>query len=459
MMTLPSILGIVVFLVGPPLVALVLIAQPRWRPFFAGLLAFSTCFIMKPFYQEVFFQEYRGVDRGFGVTITDVLFFGFALFLGSAGGTRKKVWWPYNTGIYLLLILMEGVSLIGSPVPLLGAFSLHKFLRGLVLFWVVVNLIQEKKDLKPLLVGLVAAIVFQFLVVFVEKYVLQAEVVRSNGTFPHPNSLAMYMNMLIPIFLALLLVGTGSRNQDIGCAVAALLGTICVIFSKSRASLALLSATLVFVPAMTFSFRPSKRVIGLSTAGFLVLVLVGAAAAPRILNRFMNAPSESAETRAFFNSAALQMAADHPFGVGFNAFAWSLTNTDYYWLMYPDKVNVDHPQAFRDSPGGKDRLGTAHHVYLLFAAETGWYGMAVFILLLLRFLWKNYYEYVRARDYQYKAILVGLLAGVLTLHFQGLLEWIFRQTQVFYLFLLLTGMMVAIGRLQKRPRRPVPALL
>ena len=31
---------------------------------------------------------------------------------------------------------------------------------------------------------------------------------------------------------------------------------------------------------------------------------------------------------------------------------------------------------------------------------------------------------------------------------QGLLEWIFRQTQVFYLFFILSGLMIAIERIR-----------
>jgi hypothetical protein len=43
---------------------------------------------------------------------------------------------------------------------------------------------------------------------------------------------------------------------------------------------------------------------------------------------------------------------------------------------------------------------------------------------------------------------LGMLVGFLTLHLQGLLEWVFRQTQVMYLFFILSGLMVASERIR-----------
>ncbi|MDD3472248.1 MAG: hypothetical protein PHS86_05665, partial [Syntrophaceae bacterium] len=58
----------------------------------------------------------------------------------------------------------------------------------------------------------------------------------------------------------------------------------------------------------------------------------------------------------------------------------------------------------------------------------------------------------RTRNDYYQAILLGLFVGFSTLHLQGFLEWIFRQTQVFYLFCALSGLLVATGRIIKESR-------
>jgi len=196
--------------------------------------------------------------------------------------------------------------------------------------------------------------------------------------------------------------------------------------------------------------RPTLRRLAFVFIGSIGVIIMGALTAPKIIQRFQSASIQSEQTRGYFNQAVHAMANDHMFGVGLNAYAWVLANTDYYWYVYPkiyDDGAIDLDE-FRYSERGESRLGTAHHIYYLMAAETGWYGMWAFILFLSRFYWRNIRLYFPTKDPFYKAIFLGLLVGSSTLHMQGLLEWIFRQTQVFYLFFILSGLMIAIERIR-----------
>ncbi len=96
-LTPASLGGITVGLFGPIIVARYLQWMPQQRNLLFGLMVFSTCHIKKPFYQEVFFVLYRGVDRGFGVTIPDVMFIGFFLFILIGGYKRRIIIWPNNS--------------------------------------------------------------------------------------------------------------------------------------------------------------------------------------------------------------------------------------------------------------------------------------------------------------------------------------------------------------------------
>ena len=359
-------------------------------------------------------------------------------------------------GPYMLLTLIGAASLVGSAVPYYGLFTLHKFLRGMVLYWVVVNMVRDREDLFAVLRGLFASSVFQLWMVLYGKYVTGEHVNRVVGSFPHPNSLAMYVDVITPIALAVLMVGSGRKWMDVLAAAAVMAGVVCVIFTKSRAALAIMSLTLVMAPPITFLLKPSKRQVGLMAAGLVILSAIGAMAAPKLIKRFNEAPKESAETRVYFNNAALAMAADHPLGTGLNSYSWMLANTHYYWYVYPDKrKEVRNPREFRYSKHGVSRLGTCHHIYLLFAAETGWFGMYVFLLWISRFLLFNLVLFFRARDRLLKAILLGMLLGFWTLHTQGLLEWIFRQTAVFYEFFLVSGTLVAMRRMIPMAHAPL----
>jgi hypothetical protein len=451
-MKLASVLGIATFLIGVPAVLVSLLVYPNLRRPLLALMAFATCYVKKPLYMEVFFVSYRGVDRGFGVNVPDLIFFGFFLWILLGRSGEKIVWWPYNTILWQLLIVVSVLSLIQSAEPYYGLFTLHKFVRGYLLYWVTVNLVRTREDAEAVVYGVLAAVVLETGIVLWAKYVTHTVVNRSIGSFPHPNTLAMYVDLIIPMVLALLLAGGFSKRGSAWAVVAIAGGLVCVIFSKSRASLVIAAAALAGVTGLSILLKPSGRKFAVALAGFLVFDIMGLLAAPKIIERFQKAPEASEETRVYFNSAARAMANDRLFGVGLNSFSWALANTDYYWYMYAEeRENVKDEDEFRESKMGQSRLGTAHHIYYLFAAETGWPGMVVFIMFIARYYIHNVILLIRARDEYYQAILLGLLMGFTTLHLQGLLEWIFRQTQVFYLFCLLSGLMVACGPLLKRP--------
>jgi len=127
-------MGIVTFFAGVPFVTGALYALPRLRRIMLGLMVFTTCHIKKPFYMEVFFEAYRGVDRGFAVTIPDLLFFGFFFWLIMGGSGQKLILWPTNSTLWALLIGVSVLSLIGAKMPYYGLFTIHKFIRGLLLY-------------------------------------------------------------------------------------------------------------------------------------------------------------------------------------------------------------------------------------------------------------------------------------------------------------------------------------
>lgn len=449
-MTVASLLGIATFLLGVPFVTGALYALPQLRRLMLGIMVFTTCHVKKPFYMEVFFEAYRGVDRGFAVTIPDLLFFGFFFWLLMGGSHQKLILWPYNSTLWLLLIAISFLSLMGAKMPYYGLFTIHKFIRALILYWVIVNIVRDRKDVDIVLTALIAAVLFQGLNVFFDKYLTRAVVNRSVGSFPHPNTLAMYIDLIIPTILSLILSGFLTKMKNRWAAAALFAGMLCVVFSKSRAALVIMIGALCGVAIISILIKPTARKMKIIFIGFLLVDMVGVAVAPRVIKRFQSAPEASEQTRKYFNYAAQAMARDNLFGTGINSYSWMLENTDYYWYVYPDALNtVDDPDEFKESKQGQSRLGTAHHIYLLFAAETGWAGMCIFVLFIGRFYLCNIMLLFKTHNEYYQTILLGLLLGFTTLHLQGLLEWIFRQTQVLYLFFLLSGLMVAIGNMPK----------
>ncbi|HEX9166533.1 MAG TPA: hypothetical protein VF862_11545, partial [Gemmatimonadales bacterium] len=131
-----------------------------------------------------------------------------------------------------------------------------------------------------------------------------------------------------------------------------------------------------------------------------------------------------------FNAAADQMLRDHPLGIGFNQFSWALSNVP----RYRDNLVV---------MANEDQGGVAHHIYRLTAAELGWPGLVLFLGVVGRFLWLALRAGWRHRTLEGSLLAMAGL-GFAALHLSGFLEWGFRITPIFYLFLVMGGFAVAL---------------
>ena len=129
------------------------------------------------------------------------------------------------------------------------------------------------------------------------------------------------------------------------------------------------------------------------------------------------------------------MARDHFFGVGLNNYSYVVNNTAYAGYI----------------PLASDR-GIVHNVYLLHASELGWLGLAAFVLVIGRFLWLAIRFVARRRDDITSSMAIGILAGMVALWTQSLLEWLFRQTYITVEFFLLAGLLAALPRVARRTR-------
>jgi len=443
--TIETAVGILLLLGGPLVVAGLLFVMPAARRPLLGLLAFSTCHIQRPWFKDLFFVPYRGVDRGFGVTIPDLLFLGLGIYL-VISRSYVRGWRPPNRWPYRALVAVAAIGLLPALHPSYGMFTLWKLVRAGVLYTVVAHVLRSRRDVRALILGLAAAVAFQGATVLLDKYVTGRVVYRALGSFPHPNSLAGYVNMLLPVLLALLLLRRDGWRGWLGTTALAL-GAVAVLFTRSRMGLLLMIGALGITGLLALGRGFSPRRLVIASAALLVATVVGIFAAPSVIRRFESAPKESAETRAHFNAAAKSMANNRIFGVGLNGFCWAITNVDeYYWLVYEDKREVDDPEEFRASHVGSLRLGTVHSTYYLFASETGWVGMGFFVIWIARNLWIVCRAAVRARDPFDKSVMQGIAVGFVTLHIQGFVEWVLPQVQVLFLFMILSGTVAALDR-------------
>lgn len=186
------------------------------------------------------------------------------------------------------------------------------------------------------------------------------------------------------------------------------------------------------VIALTLYDRIQPRKIQVLLMLFVLSIPVVVKVGPAMVDRFMNAPEASGESRHLANDAAIAMANSHLFGVGVNNYSHAINETKFV--------------RFIDDP--VDR-GIVHNIYLLHACEMGWLGLIVFVIMIGRIYWQGIQFIRRRRNTTASTLAIGIVAAMTTLWFQSFLEWLFRQTYITVEFFMLAGFLVALSRVDR----------
>ena len=415
---------------GVPLMALIARANRRGRSLVLALLVLSPAFGPVAKLNFCSMEAYRGPDRGFEVTLTDLTAMGLALTLLLRPG--RLTWFPPAAlalaSYFALCVISAGLS----PEPLYSSFTVFKLMRCALVYWVFVNAVRSREDVRAVITGWTAAGLLVAALAFVQKYLFH--VWRVYGPFDHSNTVSVYVNVMLAPVLMSALVDPELTPAARLAGLASVLGMLFAQLSTfSRAGIVLCSGSFALTLALALVRRPSRRA-GLVAALALVVAVAGVVKAlPRVADRFEHAAEESLEAREEFNAAAMAMIADHPEGIGVNAFSQEMALS-----QYGAHVRV----MANESPPG-----VAHNIYLLTAAELGVCGLAVFMYLMARFQWMAVRTAIgRAGPESMLAAAVAL--GMICTHLSGMLEWVFRITAIHYQFIFSAGLAVALHRLR-----------
>ena len=363
-------------------------------------------------------EHYHGDSIGLEVTLFDLV---AGVLLVAQFGSRSKSPYALARWSYVGWAML---SLLGAALPMYGLFSVWKLLRMFLALRVVSTEVRRPRAGPALLRGFMLGVVYVTLTALDQRY-LQG-ILRCRGALPHSNTLGMAVNLMAPIALALLLVRQGGVLAALAVACAA----VCDILSQSRVCLLMfaLAGVVVFCGSLARQFQGRKLAVLLSfvAAG----TVAGLYSADAIIERVERAPKESAEARVHFNEAAKLMVGDHPvFGIGINQYSHVLATDGY-----ADAVGVLEV----------DRHGVAHQIYWLTIAELGIPGLLIFLWVLGGPLWRAARSAWTIRDVR-GDILLGIAAGLGVSYLQGLTEWVFRQTEVGYLFFSLAGLAASLS--------------
>ncbi len=427
---------IATLVLGVPAMSFAAASSARLRGWLLAALIFSTALgdVANIYF---FFTRYRGPDRGFEVNLTDLIAWGMIIALLIRFPTKIR-WAPYNSLWMLLFFGIACASAWEAPDRLLASFSLFKLVRTYALFWCVVNCLRVGARLDYVWTGLVATGAFMTALVVKQKYL--DHIVRVPGPFDHSNTVTSFVNLILPVVLVWGLCDRRLTRGQVLASLAAALGMVfAVVSTLSRAGLVLAAGCTMGALGIANLRARSVRVTATSLAVCLGMLAGGLKSADTILERFQSAPEESELARKEFEAAAVWMASEHPlYGVGLNNFSYVLT--------IPSKYR----EYFRTMAGEK-QAGVAHHIYLLTAAEMGYPGLIVFVILIGRFAWMAGRHAWGARSLE-GTLLFGFFLGLCALYTVGFLEWTLRITPVTYLFIICCGICVALAEVVRGQR-------
>lgn len=425
------ILGVVV-VIGLSFIALLLSNRERLFPFFLAIFALSIPFrVNLGFFYRPHMGGAAGIDLSLSVACIIMLYVltFFNQSKESGGGVftaNRLLCWTQ------IAFIMAGIiSLVNATDYLFSLYELIRLAYLFLFFFLIMNL-KEEKHLRLLIFffsigvlsqGVLAVIQYKTgmslgLGMFGEQALLQQDIgytfSRATGTIGHPNILAYYFEILLPLMFALVLV-EHRKGVKLWYIIVTLAGLVGILTTLSRAGwlTIALSFSIVFLVLTRKKLFESKTVIGIVVASSIALVFF-AFSFPTIVKRYTHDDYGSARSRVPVNMAALSVIKQFPVaGVGINNLG----------VVFERFDQTGGAQIFKD----KGFMNVVHNMYLHVWSETGTIGLIAFLSMFLSALIVAARHVHKVGEWQ-SGVLIGIFAGLFAHMIHGLFDPGYRIT-------------------------------
>lgn len=401
-------------------------------------------------------EWYRGTTRGIEVSYLDLLaiiLFVSTLIVRKREG-RPMFFWPVSLGWMLAYFTFASLHTIAIADPKLFAlFELTKTLRGIFIFVTVALYVRSMKDLELLIWAFCAAIGYEAFVCLRDRYVFHFHRIR--GTLGHPNTLSLYMLIMVPFMIT----GALSRTNNalrIACCLGFLAAAGCVVLTISRtgfATLVLLSGSCGLI---AMGLKVTVRNVTIVAVASLVFLGVLAKSWDTIESRMLinsyedEFGEDSYGGRGMYIKYLELILADKPLGVGFNNWSYHVTN-DYaakLGVIYHPYVGTDYPPNI-DPRGTVNTMGgsqtaPAHNIFFLTLGELGWPGIIFFCGMVAAWFYMSATYLPNRTESLVSRYGLAAFFALLAIFFQGLTEWVFRLTPIFIESHIVVGALAAL---------------
>ncbi len=388
-----------VFLVVGSAAAGVLLLVGAFTTHLRGAMLFLAVLGLPTFYSITFqFRElvpFTVLANGFPVSITDVflapLVVGW-LYRIMTDPQQRQISFPKDWLwiIVLLLVINLASCLFVSRIPFFSLSMLYIQAKMYFIMFFLANYLKDEHDFRVMGYAFAAVLLFEGLVVmeqgllgviFTQENMRRAVGIRSlvaggggtiyraAGTLSHPNDMAMYINLCLPL-VAFMYAIEKKLVRKIFLMTCILIGVYALMASGSRG--AWLGMGVGFAAGIFFWLRKQGKnpLFGMTMMFFSVVFVFIALflTSATFQNRIIKGDREAAQVRIPLMEVATEMIQANPaLGVGLNLYTREM-------VPY-DRTNYMVTSSFPEP---------VHNTFLLVAAETGLPAMAllcVFIIL------------------------------------------------------------------------------
>lgn len=383
------------------------------------LLLLLAATVAIPIDGHLAYREHVGGWPGLRIALADVatyLLFALVL-LGALLGRVENVIPRRILVLMAAVLLWYGISALGSQSRALSLFEIAGTAHSFLLAWIVASLFR--RDLLGAIVAMIALSVMVhggFAIAqgvtgrpigagwFGATNELEAlslgreQLVRPGGLFMHPIVFATFLVITLPLLAARLATQRGSFARCWLLAALAI-GAVGLLLSLSRGAWisAVIATATLGVLALRSGLLSPRQVRSIVFGGAAIALVLGAAFAPRIYDRFVKSDPSALSSRFDMNTIAFRMIADHPIlGTGINNYILNLPHYDTKGLM-------------------KDFLGPVHNLYFLEAAEVGIPGLLLLVALFGSFVAVGLRHLPRMQDPSLRWMAAALVAGLVGL--------------------------------------------
>jgi O-antigen ligase len=356
--------------------------------------------------------------------------------------------------VLFAIIPVSLLSLLNTIYFTLAGYELIRMSMTFLLFFYVSNNVKNMREVVLMMFALlfmtflqsgygilqhVIGLKIPFLAQFGETATVKENlgeflsIARVGGTMGHPNVLAAFFVLMLPLALALILSELKFLYKAF-LAFVLLAGTTTLILTLSRGgwmSFAIGALVIVFLASRSKVLHYGSNTFVLTTM-IAVFVLIGIAFSGDIYLKITASQESSLVSRWELMKSAIAMIKDHPIvGVGVNSFSF----------VFPDYDHSGIPWGPWNPP--------VHNIYLLVWSETGTVGLASFIIIII-FLYRIGFRILKnTRDITTLCVTMGLMGSLTGAFIHFSVDWNFRTDPLQRTFYLLVGLLAAIDRLVK----------